>query len=345
MMPKERVKATLEDIAALSGTSVATVSRVVNASSPVSKDLEQRVKQAMDELGFEPKPPKERTKPYILAFITPGVVDPTGAAIIHGAQEEANRLGLCLVVIDVTEKQGYPVQNLQLFKHLSFDGVIIDHGRLDPEEFVRDYNLSHVPVIVISRHIDSPHFYCINSDRENGMYQATRYLLSLNHKEIAYLGADSTLYISQTRLQGIIRALAEADLPLKDEYYRIGTGTIDGGFEGATGLLNQADNRRPTALLCYNDLVAIGAMHAVRSFGLTVPVDISVIGFNETYFTPHTNPPLTTVSQPKIREGQLAVQKIYNNLHGYDTNKSGYMLLECPLVVRESTAPCQFVEK
>ena len=340
-MSKERSKATLEDIAALSGASVATVSRVINASSPVSKDLEERVKQAMEELGFEPKQPKERTKPYVLAFITPGVIDPTGAAIINGAQEEANRLGLCLVVLDITEKQGYPEQNLQLLKHLSFDGIILDHARLDPEELIHEYRLSDIPLAVISRQTDSPHFYCINSDRENGMYQATKYLLSLNHRDIAYLGGDPTLFISQSRLQGIERALAEAGLSLKDEYYRLGINSIDGGFEMATSILSQNGEQRPTALLCYNDLIAIGAMHAIRSFSLNVPDDISVVGFNETYFTPHTNPPLTTVSQPKTREGQLAVQKIYNILHGYDANKSGFTLLECPLVVRESTAPCK----
>ena len=340
-MAKERSKPTLEDIAAHSGVSVATVSRVINASSPVSKDLGQRVKQAIEELGFEPKQPRERTKPSILAFITPGVLDPTSAAIIHGAQEEANRLGLCLLVIDVTGYPGYQTQNLQLFKHISFDGVIIDHARIDPEEFIQDYNLNDIPIAVISKQLNSPHFYCINADRENGMYQATKYLLSLSHKDIAYLGGSPEQYISQTRLDGLTRGLAEAGLNLKDEYYRIGSATIDGGFEAATSILSQTAEHRPTAFLSYNDLVAIGAMHAVRTFGLSVPDDVSVIGFNETYFSPHTNPPLTTVSQPKAREGQMAVQKIYNNLHGYDTDKSGFTLLECPLVVRESTAPCK----
>ena len=341
LMAKEKSKPTLEDIATHSGVSVATVSRVINASSPVSKDLEQRVKQAIEELGFEPKQPKERSKPYVLAFITPGLLNPTSAAIINGAQQEANRLGLCLLVINVTEFPGYQTQNLQLFKHLSFDGVIIDHPRIDPEEFIQAYHLRDIPITVISKQLNSPHFYCINADRESGMYQATKYLLSLNHKDIAYLGGSPEQYISQTRLDGITRALAEAGLSLKDEYYRVGSNTIDGGFEAATSIFSQMSEHPPTAFLAYNDLVAIGAMHAIRTFGLSVPDDVSVIGFNETYFSPHTNPPLTTVSQPKAREGQIAVQKIYNNLHGYDADKNGFTLLECPLVVRESTAPCK----
>ncbi len=341
MMSKEKSKPTLEDIANLSGVSVATVSRVMNASGSVSKDLELRVKQAMAELGVEPKQSRMRTKPYIIAFMTTGVVDPTAAAIISGSQEEANRLGVCCVVIDITENQSYPAQNLQLFKHLSFDGVIIDHSWIDPDQFIQEYHLEDIPVVVISQLLDSPRFHCINSDRDTGMYQAAKYLLSLNHRDIAYISGAAETYPSQARLQGIIRALEEAGLSLREEYYRIGTVTIDGGFQLTASILGQSDIPRPTAVIAFNDLMAIGAMHAIRTFGLSVPDDISVVGFNETYFTPHTNPPLTTVSQPKYREGQLAVQKIYNNLHGYDTDKGGFTLLECPLVVRESTAPCK----
>jgi LacI family transcriptional regulator len=340
-MAKEILKPTLEEIAARSGVSVATVSRVINNSSPVSKDLEQKVKHAMEELGFEPKRPKIRSKPYIIAFLTTGSGDPTAADITAGAQDEVNKLGLCLVVINITEDPGYQTQNLELLKHLAFDGLVIDHSRLDPEQIVRDYHLDSIPISVITPFIDSPRFYCISADRESGMYQATKYLLSLNHRDIAYLSGDMELEISQSRLRGVNRALAEAGLELKDEYYRQGFVGIDAGFEDAMSILTHSGEQRPTAIVAYNDLLAIGAMHAIRTFNLSVPEDISVVGFNEAYFTPHTNPPLTSVSQPAYREGQLAIQKIYNNLHGYDTDTGGYTLLECRLVVRESTAPCK----
>jgi len=340
-MAKEKSKATLEDIAALSGTSVATVSRVINASSPVSKDLEVRVKQAMDELGFEPKRTKTRTKPYIIAFITSDSGNPTAAAIIAGAQDEANKLDLCLTVINIAKDPSYRTQNLELLKHRSFDGLVIDHSHLDPEKIVSEYNLHHIPIAVITPFIDSPRFYCISCNRENGMYQATRYLLSLKHKEIAYLAEAPELENSQSRLRGITRALGEAGLQFSEECYRHGITGIDGGFEAAISMLSHSEEQQPTAIIAYNDLLAIGAMHAIRTCNLSVPDDISVVGFNEMYFTPHTNPPLTTVSQPAHREGQLAIQKIYNNLQGYDSNKGGYTLLECRLVVRESTGICK----
>jgi DNA-binding LacI/PurR family transcriptional regulator len=293
----------------------------------------------MAELGFEPAV-KPRSKLCTIALLTPGSNDPTSAAVISGAQDEANKLGLCLIVINITDDPGCQTPNLELLKQLSFDGLVLDHSRFDPAQLVRDYHLGEMPIAVITPFIDSPRFHCVTADRETGMYQATKYLLSLNHKDIAYISGSPDVEISQSRLRAIRRALAEANLPLKEGYYRQGLVSIDAGFQATMSILGQTGQHRPTAIIAYNDLMAIGAMHAIRTFNLSVPEDISVVGFNELYFSPHTNPPLTTVNQPTYRAGQLAIQKIYNNLQGYDTNTGGYTLLECRLVVRESTGPC-----
>ena len=339
IMPEKKL--TLDDVALRAGVSVSTVSRVVNNSMTVSQDLAERVRQAMRDVGFEPEA-RTRKKPYIVGFITPDSGEPTSAAIIAGAHDEANRLGLCLNVMNVTEDPSYQPHNLELLKHLSFDGLVIDHAHLDPEKIVSEYHLNRLPVAVITPFIDSPRFYCVSCDRESGMYQAAKYLLSLNHREIAYIAGVPELEISQSRLRGITRPLAEAGLQLAAEYSCQGPTGIEVGFEAAMSIFSHAGERRPTALIAYNDLMAIGAMHAIRTYGLSIPQDISVIGFNEMYFTPHTNPPLTTISQPAHREGQLAIQKIYHHLQGWDAaNKGTYTLLECRLVVRESTAPCK----
>jgi DNA-binding LacI/PurR family transcriptional regulator len=338
-MSKEKTKLTLDDIASHSGVSTSTVSRVINNSGTVGQELAVRVRQAMEELGFEPSA-KPRSKPYIIALLTPGSNDPTSVDVISGAQDEVNKLGLCLVVINITDDPGSQTQNLEVLKHLAFDGLVLDHSRLDPAQLVRDYNLKDMPIAVITPFIDSPRFYCISADRENGMYQATKYLLSLNHKDIAYISGSPDVEISQSRLRGVHRALAEANLQLKEVYYHQGSTGIDAGFEATMSILGHTGQHCPTAIIAYNDLMAIGAMHAIRTFNLSVPEDISVVGFNEVYFSPHTNPPLTTVNQPTYREGQLAIQKIYNRLQGYDTNTGGYTLLECRLVVRGSTGPC-----
>ena len=112
----------------------------------------------------------------------------------------------------------------------------------------------------------------------------------------------------------------------------------------ATNLLNLALGQRPTAIVTYNDLVAIGALHAIRSAGLRVPEDISVMGFDNIPLCSHTNPPLTSVAQPHYQKGQLAVQTLVNRLSDADdTDPEGFTLLACSLVVRESTGPCPSV--
>lgn len=335
----QKTNPTLEDIAAYSGVSVATVSRVINASKPVSQDLELRVKQAIEALGFEPKRSKERNKPPLIAFITPEVLNPANTSIITGAQEEANRLGLGMMILNINED--YQEQNLTLLKHVPFEGIILLHTRLEPKDIFALFPNFSLPMVVLGQQVDSRRIHCINTDRETGMYQAVKYLLSLNHRRIAYLSGPPEWQLSKVRLKGMQRALAEAGLTLQPECYRWSFPTIEDGFQVAASVLSHPEGKRPTAFMAFNDLIAIGAMHAIRTFGLKVPEDISVVGFDNIYLSAHTNPPLTTISQPKYQIGVLAIQKIYNSLQGYETDKGGFTLLECPLTVRDSTAPCK----
>ncbi len=341
-MAKDQIKKpTLEDVAAQAGVSVATVSRVINQSSPVSADLETRVKQAMAVVGLTPKRAKVRTRPVTLAFVMPDLVNPALTAVATAAQEEADRLGICLVILQVTDKPGYQPRNLEVLDDVAFDGIIFFHSHIETEAILALYERHQIPLVVLGRVVEAPHVYCINTDREGGMYQATKYLLSLNHRDIAYLSGPPDWELSKIRLRGIQRALTEADLSLDPKLQRWCFPNIDWGFQVVSSLFHQSSGKRPTALIAFNDLIAIGALHAARTFGLNVPDDLSVIGFDNIYLTAHTNPPLTTVSQPSYQIGQLAIQKIYNSLDRDDMSQGGFTLLECPLVVRESTAPCK----
>ena len=328
----------LEDIAEYCGVSVATVSRVINASKPVSKDLEAKVKQAIEELGFEPRRVKERANRKVIAFITMEVLNPANTTIITGAQEEADKSGLGLVILNISERS--QEENLKLLRQFDFAGIILMHPSIEPDDVFALFPQFSLPMVVLYRFFHSPKIHCINTDREAAMYQATKYLLSLNHRDIGYLSGPLEWEVSKIRLQGIQRALAEEGLTLHPDFYRWCFPTIENGFQIVSSILSHSSGKRPTAFLAFNDLVAIGAMHAARTFGLVVPKDLSVIGFDNNYLSSHTNPPLTTVSQPKYQIGQLAIRKIHSSLNGDEPEKGGFTLLECPLVVRESTALC-----
>jgi DNA-binding LacI/PurR family transcriptional regulator len=333
-MAKIRSIPTLEELATHAGVSVATVSRVINRSGPVSKELEERVKEAMKALG------KERVGPYVVACIVQELMNPSFATAITGIQEEAEKLDIHLIIVPVSEK-AESLRNLNALKYMTIDGVILHHISIEPKTVFDLCNRLDVPMIVLRKYPTTPHIHCIDSDRESGMYQATKFLLNLNHQDIAYLSGPSEPEFSKARLRGIERALTEANLTLKEEFHRGCLPTIDDGFRVTNNLLHLPGGHRPTAILAYNDLVAIGALHAIRNAGLTVPGDISVIGFDNTYLTSHTNPPLTTVAQPHHQKGQIALQKLSSYLKGHKIDQEGLTLLECSLVVRESTGPCR----
>jgi DNA-binding LacI/PurR family transcriptional regulator len=335
--PKNVSKPTLEDIAARSGVSLATVSRVVNQSRPVSEDLERRVKHAIEELGFEPKCPKLQT----VAIVVPQILNPFLTAVVTGAQEEAMNVGLHSVILNVTKEPEWQRYHLQLLDHFPFDGLVVLHTMSAKDIIVNFATRKRSPVVVIGRMIDSPHLYCISADRENAMYKVAKYLISLNHREIAYISGRPDLEVSKSRLRGIERAFSEAGLSLKPHLHQCAESTIEGGFQAASSLLKQKRGKRPSAIMGFNDLIAIGALHAVRTVGLSVPEDISVTGFDDISLSLHTSPPLTTVAQPKSRMGHMAMQKIFHLLQGNDLEGERFTPLECPLIVRESTAPCQ----
>jgi DNA-binding LacI/PurR family transcriptional regulator len=335
--PKKKLNVRLEDIAVHCGVSISTVSRVINASKPVSKDLELKVKQAIHDLRFTPKRPPDSLKRPVIAFIVKEVLNPATTTIITGAQEEADRQGLGLMMLDIREK--FQEENLKLLLQFDFAGIILLHTSIKPDDIFALMPRFSGPFVVLGEFFDSPKIHCINTDRETGMYQVTKYLLSLNHTQISYLDGPPEWELSKIRLKGIQRALDEAGFSLDPDFYRWCFPTIEDGFQIASSILSHPSGKRPTAFIAFNDLVAIGAIHAARTFRLVVPQDISVVGFDNIYLAAHTNPPLTTVAQPKHQIGQLAVQKIANSLNGQETDKRGFTLLECPLVVRESTAP------
>jgi DNA-binding LacI/PurR family transcriptional regulator len=342
-MEKENANPTLEDLAAHSGVSIATVSRVINASGPVSEDAERRVKQAIDALGFEPKRKRRRVrnKPPLLACIVPEFMNPANTMIMTGVQEEAEKMVAHVLMVPVSEKPGSLHSNLHVFRYMNIDGIILAHVGVKAEEILDVCKASDLPLIVLRRDVATHHVFRIDVDRENGMYQAAKLLIGLNHTDIAYLCGSADSDFAHSKLRGIQRALTEAELTLRPELHRVCLPTVDDGFRVATNLLHLPPDQRPTAIITYNDLVAIGTLHAIRSAGLRVPEDISVVGFDNIPLSSHTNPPLTTVAQPHYQKGQMAVQTIVNRLTGEDdTDPEGFTLLACSLVVRESTGPC-----
>ena len=337
---ESKPKPTIEDVAKHCGVSVSTVSRVINKSTPVSRELNLKVKHAIEELGFIPRQRAARAGIDMIVLVIPNVSNPYYGEILTGAQEEADRLGVKLLMLNVTENPKFQKKYLVALKNVSFDGLVVMGTKFSSDYLLDLYNQYNVPVVLAARQVDVSQIPCIIANTESATSQLVQYLLNLNHKRIAYISGPRYWDSVKRRSQTIQRALSESGLTLPSSLYRWCFPNIEEGAQTTNSLLALPEEERPTAIIAFNDLIAIGALHAIRTAGLSVPQDISVIGFDDIAMAAYTNPALTTVSQPKYRIGQLSVKKVYDLIHGHVETEGSSISLECPFILRESTAPC-----
>lgn len=328
----------LLDVARQAGVSPATVSRVLNNTAPVSKTVKERVLAATKSLGYEAPAPRP-TSSAIAAIVLPDILNPFFTELFRGIHDEANLDGLTPLLIDTREDAQREEQALRLLTSRNVSGIIICASRLPAPDLIALYERVKIPMVVINRYVEHPEIPCVVVDFAESATRATRHLLALNHRRIAYFVGPSTSEPSLARKRGIERALAEADLALRSEWCPLSFPNVDGGFQAMSALLSLPLEERPTGVIAYNDLMALGALQAVRAYKLRIPEDVSIVGFDDIAMACHANPPLTTVSQPKYKMGRVAMRILRELIQGKKTLGDGYTLLESSLIVRESTGP------
>ncbi len=340
-MPEKKPRPNIADVARHSGVSPATVSRVLNATAPVSEDVRTRVLNSLTTLGYEPSTTRSaaRTSIGTIALLIPDILNPYFTEVVRGVEDEVGADELMPLLLDTVEDPQREQQLLRLLANQPVSGIIVCASRLISDELLAVHRRHKIPMVVLNRCIRHSNIACIVTDFENATFRATRHLLALNHTRISYLSGPSTSEASQSRGRGIESALTEAGLHLRPELCVGSFPSVDGGFQAMSALLTLPPAERPTAVVVYNDVMALGALHAIRAHHLRVPEDISVIGFDDIAMAAHSNPPLTTIAQPKHRMGRLAMQTLRRMIQGQPPPEEGYTLMESPLIVRESTAP------
>lgn len=340
-MSSVRSRPNLADVARHAGVSPATVSRVLNNTAPVRESVRARVLASVTTLGYQPTLSYLSTslRQNALALLIPDILNPYFTEIVRGVQDEASADHLLPLLFDTAEDPHREQEFLRLLASQPVCGIIACGSRIELQDLIAIRNLSNIPMVAINRNLHLPNLACIMVDLENATYRATRHLLDLNHTRITFLPGPHESETSQVRRRGVEIALDEAGLSLRPEWCPSSFPDIDGGFQAMSALLALPPENRPTAVIAYNDLMALGVLHAVRTHHLRVPEDISVIGIDNISMAAHSNPPLTTLSPPKHRIGRMAMQTLRRMLEGQNPSGEGYILLECPLVVRESTAP------
>lgn len=328
-------KSTIYDVATHAGVSPATVSRYLNRTSFISKDKVDKIEKAIFELGFRSR--KRKNQPTTKRNMLIGVVAPSYdttwvSAILDGMTGRMHSHSYDLMVETTQYKVERERLELQDFAQRGVDGLIVLGGYLSSKEVKQI--CGNTPVLFMSRDGESGDIPVLNIDNELGGYLATTHLIQKGHRRIAHIHGPQRSLDARQRFEGYRRALKAAGIPYDSSL--VGDGNYDqyGGFWQAQALKKK--NADITAIFAANDLCAFGAMQALHQMGLNVPDDISVVGFDDVEMSDYFIPRLTTIRQPFIELGGIAINYILDVINGHQTD---YELPAVTIVERDSCRP------
>ncbi|MCH2255167.1 MAG: LacI family transcriptional regulator [Alteromonas sp.] len=326
---------TIYQVAERAGVSLSTVSRVLNGKASVNKVLKERVEKAVKELNYRPNSVARslaNNRTDSVGVLVPELNAPFFGDLMQ-AVESTLRAADKHVIISVgrncleTEKDA-----VEFLISRNCDALIM-HAEALSDEYLLELNQSKLPVALVNRQVEGLPEACTSLDNEKGGYLATRHLLELGHKDIAYISGPTDKCDASLRLEGHKRALSEAGLPINPQLIFNGDYSEE---DGKIGLLELMARDVPfTALVCANDWMASGAISCARDLGMSLPHDLSVVGFDDVVFAHHVFPRLTTVSNPIAEMAEMSAKYILNKVYGQANNVQLYF--EPSLVVREST--------
>jgi len=331
---------TIKDVALHARVSVATVSHVVNDTRFVSEATRLRVQQAIEELRYVPSALARSLKSnrtHTVGMMIPNNSNPYFAEIIRGIEDTCYAAGFNVILCNSDDEPLKQSTYVRLLSEKQVDGLIVLSSGSDAE-LLDTLRAATMPQVVVDREIDDLAADLVEVNHEAGGFLATQHLLQLGHRRIACICGPQTLSSARQRVQGYRRALHDAGLAMDDSLLRAGDFTSAGGHAAMCSLLDASSSDRPSAVFASNDLMAIGAICAAAAAGLSIPKDLSVIGFDDIALAAYSNPPLSSIAQPKHQTGELAAQLLLQRI-AQPERELQRAILQPSLVVRQSTGP------
>lgn len=335
-----RSKPTLAAIAERTGVSAPTVSKVINGREDVAPETRAKILAALDAAGYRSPLQRRATaaRTTIVELVFDSMTSAYNVEILNGVLEGAGTQN-AEVMISVTsampQPHASPEHRAQRMVDEGRAGLIVVTSAFSSEQ-LSAFRRRQIPVVVIDP-LNPPPSDVVSVGATNwaGGKAAAEHLLELGHRRIAYVGGPEAAECNQARLHGYMAALMAQGLDVEPGYVQMGSFRTAHGTAGLKSLL--ALDRPPTAVFAGSDSIAIGVLAEARRNGLSVPEDLSVVGFDGTYQAEESIPPLTSVSQPLHEMGRAALRSLLRQLRG-EVLDSHRVELATQLVVRESTA-------
>jgi LacI family transcriptional regulator/LacI family repressor for deo operon, udp, cdd, tsx, nupC, and nupG len=336
---------TISDVARLAGVSKSTVSAVLNNKSSIRESTRRTVVRAMEELAYRPSPSARRgfrpAQGKSIAFVVKESSNPYYAEVLGGIEEVAAERGY---LVSVSSSGGDYEREHRIVEQCTeheVDGLIITPIRHDDSDLSHIFELkrSNAPFVLLEK-VPGIQASLVDVDNVRGSWEAVKYLIEQGHARIAHLAGPPYSEHSRERADGVRRAFSESQLVFDESMIVPAGDSLEEGYRaGLEYFRDRAAADRPTAVTCYNDLVAIGLLKALRELAIRVPEDISVIGFDQLQLLDYLPLRLSTVSIPKHEMGKRAAELLIRQIETSRDLPAEKVVLETELVLRDSTRP------
>jgi DNA-binding LacI/PurR family transcriptional regulator len=327
----------IKDIARVARVSHSTVSRALQNSTLVNRDTAKRIHEIAHEMGYRPSAVARSLvtrKTKTIGVVVTSIADPFIAEVVTGIEEVANDHGYSVFLANSNADPDREMKVVHSFHERRVDGILVTASRVGAL-YMPHLAEMNVPIVLINNQHPGDFVHSVMIDNVTASREAVEHLIGLGHTRIAYIGDRFGFQSDTERFSGYRQALELADQRFTPELIVHGDGKTAGGMWAMEKLL--ALPERATAVFCYNDMTALGALHVIRAHGLNVPRDISVVGFDDLSIVSYICPPLTTIRQPKRQMGRTAMEILLKLFDG--GNSKNAIKVQGELIVRESTAP------
>ena len=329
---------TMSDVAARAGVSKTTVSHVINETRFVEEETKQRVLQAIAELGYRPSVVARSLTTNRTETVGVIVSDSSNyffAEVLGGIEDVLRPENYALLVCNTAEILEREAHYLDILMRQRVDGIIAAATSRRWDELT-EVEAQHIPVVFVDRIFEGLDDPFVGVDNQEGARLGTKCIIDCGHRQIGILAGFQRLSTMCERLAGFRQALQEHDIPLPEEWVVTSALSIEGGREAMRQLLTLPE--RPTAVFLNNNLLALGALLALKELGLRCPEDVGLVGFDDHPWAAVSDPPLTVVRQPAGQVGRSAAELLLALING-EYVAEPRVILDCEVVLRQSCCP------
>lgn len=310
-------RTSLKDLADRLGVSIATVSRALRNSHEVSDEMKARVKVLAKELNYRPNPFAQSLRkeaPKIIGVIVPNLVTHYFAAVLDGIEDYARKLGYTVVSANSHENHEREAQALDTFLDMHVGGVIIclAQDTVDYSPFLKMKEAGE-PLVFFARTCLENQFSSVIGNGDIAAYDATRHMIDMGARRIAFIGGPNTLNMVKRRKHGYLQALRSNDIAIDRELVACDTIDFDVARENTIRVI---ENAHPDAILAFNDILTYAAFDAIRSKNLRIPEDIAIIGFTDGDTAAFVTPRLSAIMDQAHEQGVKACELLMRSIRG-----------------------------